>query len=399
MRVDGGIAPLYSTLRFNNGRERPFPFPFRSIPMKSLRWSAASCLLSALLAACGGKEAPVPPPPTVMVEVVGRDHHDLALPGEVRARQESALSFQVPGRLVKRLVDAGDRVAAGQVLAELDASDYALQAQAAQAQLVAAEAEQRRAAADLARYRALAAQQLVSRSALEAQQTAHDAAAAQVRALRAQQAVAANQAGYARLVAPAAGVVASRQAEVGQVLAAGQPVLTLATDAGREVAVALPESRIAEFRLGQRARVELWNAPGRVLAGTLREIAAAADPQTRTYAARVALEQAEGVSLGQSARVYLEDASEGLSVPLAAVQGTPGTPQASVWTVDPATGKLSRTAVRVARWGRERAGLAGGVEPGQWVVAAGGHLLREGQVVRAVDRDNRPLAAAARGGE
>ena len=358
------------------------------------RWCRACVLLIPLLAGCGKAPEPARDAPTVMVEVVGQGRGELAFAGEVRAHQESVLAFQVGGQLVKRHVDAGDRVRAGQVLAELDVSDYALQARAAQAQLAAAEAELKRAADDLARYQALAADQLVSRSALAAQQTAWQAAEAQVRAARAERDVAGNQAGYAQLRAPADGVVASRQAEAGQVLAAGQPVLTVAADDGREVVIALPESRIGEFEIGQPATVELWNAPGSRLTGRIREIAAAADPQARTYATRVALDDGQAVSLGQSARVLLASPGTALTVPLGAVQGELGSDRGQVLVVDPKDMTLHKVPVQVARWGQLRAELAGGVSPGQWVVAGGGHLLAEGQAVRAVDRDNRPLAAA-----
>lgn len=360
---------------------------------RSLVW-----LVLPLLAACGSKEAAAPAARPVLVEVVGQQGSGQAFAGEVRARQESVLAFQVPGRLVARHVDAGAVVRAGQVLAELDASDYRLQASAAQAELAAAEAELARVRDDLARFQALSADQLVSRSSLAAQEAAFTAARARTDAARANLAVTRNQAGYAQLRAPADGVVASRQAEVGQVLAAGQPVLTVAADSGREVLIALPESRVAEFAVGQPAEVELWSAPQRRLPAEIREIAAAADPATRSYAARVALAPAvaDQAGLGQSARVYIAPPSgQALSVPLAAVQGLPGTSDAHVLVVDPASGSVSQVAVQVQRWGSERAELAAGLQPGQWVVAAGGHLLRAGETVRAVDRDNRPLAAPA----
>ena len=369
-----------------------------------LRWSPLLLLLP-LFTGCRAPEPAPASAPTVLVEAVGQGQGEQAFAGEVRARQESTLAFQVGGRLVKRHVDAGDRVRAGQVLAELDVSDYALQTQAASAQLAAAEAERKRAGDDLARYRALAEQQLVSQSALAAQQTAFDAAQAQVRAAQAQRDVTANQAAYAQLRAPADGVIASRQAEAGQVLAAGQPVLVMAADSGREVLIALPESSIGDYAVGQAASVELWNAPGQRLTGSIREIAAAADAQTRTYAARVAIDAADAVTLGQSARVHLAVVGAPLSVPLGAVQGQLGSADAAVFTLDPASMTLKRVPVSVARWGQQRAELSAGLSAGQWVVAAGGHLLADGQQVRAVDRDNRPLsvpaasATAAKAGE
>ena len=225
----------------------------------------AMALLVALAAGCGGKDAPDAPPRPVWVVQPQAAAGDamLAFPGEVRAREESPLSFRVGGKLVRRAVDAGARVEQGQVLAELDPADQALQAQAAQAQLAAAEAELARSKGDLDRYAKLVEQQLVSRSAYDAQRAAYEAAAGQARAARAQWDVTRNQAGYTALRAPRTGVIASRQAEAGQVVAAGQTIFVMAADGGREVAIDLPEARIREFKVGDAARIELWSTPGR----------------------------------------------------------------------------------------------------------------------------------------
>jgi multidrug efflux system membrane fusion protein len=365
----------------------------------------AGCLLAMLLLGACGHDAP--PPDTARPGLVvhpqgGPDTAFTAYAGEIRAREESALAFRVGGNLIRREVDVGDRVKHGQLLAELDPGDLRLQAQAVQAQVAAAEAELARAAADRARYARLAQQQLVSRSALDAQNAAYAAAAGQAKAARAQLDVARNQAGYAQLRAPRDGVIATRQAEAGQVVAAGQTVFTLAGDAGREVAIALPETRIRDFHAGQPVLVELWNASGKRMPGAIREIAPAADPQARTYAARIALgaTAAQSVELGQSARVYIADEVNAttLRVPLAAVQrGAKGA--TALWVVDPATRKLHLTPVQLGPLGEDSAPVLRGVAVDAWIVAAGGHLLREGQAVTPVDRDNRPVfspAAAAK---
>src|SRR5690606_22931348 len=135
--------------------------------------------------------------------------------------------------------------------------------------------------ADMARYEQLAAQQLVSRSALQAQEAAHAAAAGQAKVARANLDVARNQAGYAELRAPADGVIALRQAEAGQVVAAGQAVFGLAGEGQREIAIALPEARIGDFAVGQRAAVELWSAQGKRLPARIREISPAPDQPPR----------------------------------------------------------------------------------------------------------------------
>jgi multidrug efflux system membrane fusion protein len=182
-------------------------------------------------------------------------------------------------------------------------------------------------------------------------------------------------------------------------VAAGQTVFTLAADGGREVLISLPEDRVREFEVGQQVMVELWNAPGQRLPGRVREISPAADPQTRTYAARVDLAgaAAEAVELGQSARVYVQDngARAALSVPLSAVQRGAGG-ATTVWVVDMTRGVAHSRPVRLGRFGEDNVPVLGGLKPGDWVVAAGGHLLREGQPVTPVDRDNKPVQITPR---
>ena len=370
--------------------------------MRQTRWNGVFVVLMAGLTACSAdKPAESPRPALVVQPGGGADAALSAYAGEVRAREESLLSFRVGGNLIRRNVDAGARVQKGEVLALLDPGDFALQAQAAQAQLAAAEADLARARGDRDRYAKLVGDQLISRSAYDAQVAAYKAAEGQARAARAQMDVMRNQEGYSQLRAPRDGVIASRQAEAGQVVAAGQTIFTLAADGGREVAIGLPENRIREFSVGQPVMVELWNAPGQRLPGTIREIAPAADAQTRTYAARVSLvgEAQQQVELGQSARVYVQEngTKAALKLPLSAVQrGEDG--KTSVWIVDRATGKERAQSVQLGRYGESSVPVLGGLKASDWVVAAGGHLLREGQVVAPVDRNNRPLKPAAGGG-
>lgn len=357
-----------------------------------------ACALA--LAACGDRAAPEPVarPVLVVTPTSAVDSGAAAFPGEIRAREESTLAFQVGGQLIRRDVDAGARVRRGQVLAEIDPGDLRLQQQSAQAQVASAESEYARIRTDRARYAALVDQQLISRSQMDAQDAAYTAAQAQLRAARAQADVAGNQAGYTQLRAPRDGVIASREAEAGQVVAAGQAIFMLAGDDGREVAIALPESRIAGFAIGQPAQIELWNRPGTRVPGTIREIAAGADPQTRTYAARVAIadDAVEGLELGQSARVYLAGTAPdaGLQVPLTAIQ--PGADGGkAVWVVDRGDGSLRSVPVETGPYGARTVPVLSGLAPDALVVAAGGHLLRAGQRVTPVDRENRPIQPAA----
>ncbi len=361
--------------------------------------TAVLLLLAAALAACGnGDKVPQPPRPVLVARADAATGHGAdglsAYAGEIRAREEAALSFRVGGKLVRRLVDVGDRVRRGDLLAELDPGDLRLQVEALQANFAAAEAQLARARADYARTASLSKDQLVSRSALDQQTAALRAAEGQARAARAQLDLSRNQAGYSQLRAPQDGVVVSRQVEAGQVVAAGQSVFGLAADGGREVAFALPESNIRDFKVGQLVVIELWSAQGKQIPGRIREIAPAADPQARTYAARATLQAdaAQGVDLGQSARVYIPAALSGdaLRLPLSALhRGDKG--QTVVWTVDPKVNKARRAPVRIGPYAADGVAVLSGLEPTEWVVMAGGHLLHEGQAVMPVDRTNRPV--------
>ena len=179
-----------------------------------------------LLAACSPKPAPVEPIRSVKLMTVGASvmGAQTEYAGEVRARTESRLGFRVGGKLVQRPAEVGQRVQAGQLLAQLDAQDLALSSQAAQAQVSAAQTQRDLAAADLKRFQELLAQGFVSGAEIERRQATLQSAEATLRQARAQGAVPGNQAGYARLVADGGGVVVAVEAEVGQVVAAGAPV-------------------------------------------------------------------------------------------------------------------------------------------------------------------------------
>ena len=381
----------------------------RTFPSILLTATLAAALL---LTACGhgGTEAN-PPRPALVVHPGPLDLAAQAFAGDVRARQESPLAFQIGGHLVRRLVDMGARVKRGQVLAELDQGDVGLQVEAARAQLTTAQADLQLALAERDRYRALAGKQVVSRSQLDTTENTYKAAAARVQQANAQLDVARNQAGYASLRAPADGVIAQRQAEAGQIVTAGQAVFTLATDGDREVQISIPEQRIAAFKVGQTMQVELWTQQGRLIPGRIRELAPAADPQARTFAARIALPAGAAVELGQSARVYAIDAGgsggSGVSVPLAAVFAKDGA--SALWVVTAeahataadgeSIGTLHLVPVKLGPYGEERVPVLSGIKPGDWVLAAGVHLVREGQRVKPIDRDNRPIVLRAGAGD
>lgn len=359
----------------------------------SLALPAAAVLL---LSACGQEAAsPVAPRPALVVQPHPAQASADSYPGEVRARFEPELAFRIGGKVSKRLVEEGQRVKAEQPLAELDPQDVRLQLEANRAQLAAAEANLALVRAERDRYQKLLGRQMVSRSQFDNAENLYRAGQARLKQAKAEFEVAGNQAEYAVLRAPQAGVIAKRQVEVGQVVAAGQTVFTLAADGEREVAIGLPEQQFARFAVGQAVSVELWSHPDRRFEGLIRELSPAADPRSRTFAARIAFtSNATPAELGQSARVFIDHAERSpLAVPLSAVTAEAG--QAYVWRVGK-DNRLERAQVRLGAYGADSVPVLEGLQLGDWVVAAGGHVLREGQQVRPVDRSNREVNLAAK---
>ncbi|WP_297359930.1 efflux RND transporter periplasmic adaptor subunit [Thauera sp.] len=349
-------------------------------------------LASVLLAACSAPAPHAPPPPAVLVRTIDAA---AVLPaqqvysGEVRARIETELGFRIGGKLIERRVDVGASVAAGAPLALLDAQDVGLAQAAAQAAVSAAEADVDLARVELSRAQALQARSFLSSAALDTRRTALQAAEARLREARAHAEVAANQAAYARLAAPAAGVITAVLAEPGQVVAAGQPVFRLARPDQREVLIHVPEGRATQFAPGMAARVRAWSAPERELAGRVREFAPAADAATRSFALRVAVPGADDtLALGSTATVVFDDAAAagaGVLLPLAAVTRRSGQPDGgTVWVVAD-DGVVRALAVELGAWGEAGVVVRAGLPAHARVVVAGVHKLVEGSAVRAVE--------------
>ncbi|MEZ5665119.1 MAG: efflux RND transporter periplasmic adaptor subunit [Burkholderiaceae bacterium] len=344
-----------------------------------------------LLAACSKPEAPQEPVRSVkLVLVSSSDLQDTTeYAGEVRARVESQPGFRVPGKLIERLVEPGQRVRKGQLLARMDPQDYALASQAAQAQQAAASTQRDLAAADLRRFTDLRRRGFVSDAEIERRKASLDAAEAALRQAQAQLAVQGNQASYTRLMADADGLVTAVLAEVGQVVAAGAPVLRVAQDGAREVWTSVPEDRLKGMHLGQSAQVRLWadQAGGQsgTLAATVREIAGSADRATRTYAVKFSLPAAADVPLGATAYVRVNTVVADGHRPVAGVRLPSSALLRSgdvttVWVFDPQTQTVGSRPVQVVTADGNDVVVAG-LEAGLEVVAAGVHVLSPGQKV------------------
>ena len=315
--------------------------------------------------------------------------------GDVMARFQPLLSFRVGGKVIKRLVDVGDRVKKGQILAELDPQDAQLQRANAQAQLTSAESAERIAKAELARYKQLLAPNAISRSQYDQVDNQYKTAAAALAQAKSQFDLSNNQTDYNTLRAPQDGTIIQRQIEAGQVIAAGQTAYSLAAQGEREVLIGLPEKDVPHFHAGQAVTVILWSQPNVRFPAHIREISPAAD-ESRTYAARIAFDQANpAVDIGQSARVYANgsQAKSTLSVPLSAITAEQGA--AYVWILNTANSRIKRTPIQIGTYGRDNASVLSGLKTSDWVVVAGVQLLQEGQQVNAVDRQNRPVQASA----
>ncbi len=299
--------------------------------------------------------------------------------GTVRGRYETKVAFQVTGRILSRNVNVGSRVNAGDVLMVIDARDVQQQANAGDAQVASARAQLSLAQANLARYTELYNAEAVSASVLDQYQTNYDAAFAAYQQALSQAAQAHNSLGYTNLTAGAAGVVSSILAEEGQVVAAGQTVLTLVQTGELEVEIAVPENQIGTVQVGQEAQVSFW-ALNQTAAGVVREISPMADSASRTYTVRVTVTNPPaGMELGMTADVRLpQGEADGILLPLSAIYQTGGTPE--VWIVqDDNTVELKPVTVEAFDENRVR---VHGLAPSDLVVTAGVHKLRAGQEVR-----------------
>lgn len=387
-------------LRSSGAAARPSPSPQSGVFL----WVGRATAAGAAVLALAGCSRPAPPPEplrAVKLVTVGSQavqaQHEYA--GEVRARVESRLSFRVAGKIVQRPVEAGQHVRAGQLLAELDARDYELAAQAARAQVSAAATQRDLAAADLERFSRLRAQNFISGAELDRREAALKSAQAQLAQAQAQLAAQGNQAGYTRLLADAPGVITSVDAEAGQVVAAGTPVVRIARDGARDAVFAVPEDRVAGVRVGQAVQVAAW-AGGAPLAARVREVAASADPVTRTFLVKVALEGGEPPPLGATVQVTLADeAAQGapagaarlVHLPSSALRQDAG--QTAVWVYDPASATVRSQAVQVQGLQGGDALISQGLEPGMQVVAAGVHVLAPGQKVSVYKPKSAPAQA------
>jgi RND family efflux transporter MFP subunit len=337
-----------------------------------------------VLAACSKQGTPAEDVrPVRTFTVVPRSTSAVAeFAGEIRPRVETRAGFQVGGRMTQRLVEVGQSVRKGQVLATIDAQDYRLAAEASAAARTSAQVDRDQQRADYKRFEELQAKGFISQAELDRRRAGLDAAEARYAQSEANARASGNQAEYAVLRAPHDAVVTAVDAEVGQVVGAGQSVVRLARADEKEVLVGIPEQQLGVLRGASGITVRLWSDPTPIR-GKLRELSPVADPATRTFPARITLiAPPPSVALGMTATVSfaIPLPQPVIAVPLQALTLEGGGTHA--WRFDPASSTVRRTPITVGNVAGNEVVVTSGLRPGDVVVTAGAHQLKEGQKVR-----------------
>jgi len=374
--------------------------------------AALGLALSLALSACSPTEPSAPIVPSVRTESVAAvaTSQLWQLAAEVRPRTETRLAFRVGGKLLERPVQVGDVVKKGQLIARLDPQDLKLAEDAAQAGVNVAQAQLDAARNDWQRAQDLLRQGFISQAEFDRRDAAWKSIQAQVAQAQAQHRLQANQSQHTALRADGAGVVTVVEAEPGMVLAAGQSVVRVAQAGEQDIVFQVPEDQweLARNLRGRRGAVgvSLWSDAGGASTkpsgeprrqATVREVAAVADPATRTFLVKAELLPLKGAvtpALGQTATVTLKAsasaAASAVSLPMAAVFERQG--RSSVWVLDGQALTLKAQPVELGTPVGTRVTVLSGLQPGQEVVTAGVHTLADGLKVR---RYEAPAAAAA----
>lgn len=315
--------------------------------------------------------------------------------GSVQPRIESRLGFRVSGKILTRKVDVGTLVKPGQVLMQLDPQDLQLAKTQAQANLTTAKTNFELATIELKRYQELRKTNAVGQSALDAKTTAAEAAKANLDQAEAGFKGQSNQASYTTLASDVEGVVTAINAEVGQVVAAGTPVVQVARingkDAGEtEVVVGIPENNVDIINHANQIQIRMWANPKEMIAGKVREVSPMADPATRTFTAKISVlnpspAQAANIKLGMTAfvRFAVSTPNNFIKIPLTALVQEKGV--TSVWVIEQGAVKL--VPVQIGGVSGNDLVLTSGVTSGQTIVTAGVHLLKPGQKVTILDEE------------
>lgn len=341
------------------------------------------------LAACSKQEpAPDPVRPVLSIEVKAEDQENLGrFAGTIQARYESNLGFRVPGRIARRAVDVGAEVEKGALLAVLDPTDQQNQLRAAQGDLARVQAQYINAQANARRQQSLFDRGVGAQAQLDVAQTDLKTTQATLDQAKASVSQAKDQLNYAQLRTDHAGIVTAWNAEAGQVVSAGQQVVTLARPDVKEAVIDLPAGLAERLPADVVFRVAEQLNPGVSTTAIVREIEPQAQSATRTRRARLSLAQTPAAfRLGTAISVTLSSAiAPRIELPLSAVQTVDG--KTRLWIVDTQTQTVQPREVTVVSRDAESVVLDSGVKAGERVVSAGVNSLKPGQKVK-IDEDS-----------
>ena len=344
--------------------------------------------MALLLAACSEKPPVVEdirPVRAIQIAPAGAENV-VELAGDIQPRYESRLGFRVGGKVIARQVEIGSVVKRGQLLMQIDPRDLQLSQSQANASVNAAASNLSLAKAEYERYRELRQKNFVSQAVLDAKEAAYKSALANHEQSNAALNIATNQNSYANLVADADGVVTALQAEAGQVVAAGTPVVQLARTGEKEARISIPEDQVEMVRQVKDMQVRIWANQALVLRGQLRELSPVADPATRTYTAKISIPNAPPeVRLGMTATVrFITKADKNLiRLPLTSLLNEKN--QTSIWVIE--NGAVKSVPVQVGGVMGNEVVIASGVNAGQMIVTAGVNTLRAGQKVHVLGQE------------
>ena len=344
----------------------------------------AFLFIAAILVGCDKAPPPAPEARPVRTITIERsvEGEPVSLTGQIRAKDQVGLAFRLDGRIIERPVNVGDVLKAGQVVARLDPQNQQNALSSAQANLVAAQAVLSNARITFWRQQELLKSGAASRAAFDQAQQGLSTAQAQVDSAKAQLRIAQDQLSYTVLSAEAAGAVTAVGAETGEVVHAGQIVVRVAADGGRDAVFDVPEQLIRTGPRDPLVEIALTDDPSVKATGRVREVAPQADAATRTFQVKVAIiDPPAAMHLGSTitGRIKLA-APAGVMVPASALTSANGS--AAVWIVDPQTETVSLRDVEVLRHDPAAAVIAKGLEAGERVVTAGVQTLHPGQKVR-----------------
>jgi membrane fusion protein, multidrug efflux system len=315
--------------------------------------------------------------------------------GSVRARIESPLGFRVAGKITERLVNIGDEVKVGQVIARLDETDLKLSENSARAAVDSARTRLDVARDALNRAKALLPNGYIPKATVDQRQLEFDAAKASLESAEAQARQASNATGYAALASDKAGIVTAVSAEPGQVIAAGAPVVMLAETGAIEVALSVPEQEVAHLKPGQSVPLQLWANQDIRTDGQIREIGGQADSASRTYSVRVSVPNppaAMRLGMTATATLTLGAGEAHVVVPVTALTQIDG--RDAVYVADRASQTVAPRFVATGPVGERGVELREGVKAGDVVVTGGVQFLTDGMKVR-LPKDVQRTASAA----